>query len=59
MISFFIMCNWFFSKYACVIPLIEKKCIPITNAFKKFQINLIENQAKYGYIKEVNFTTYQ
>ena len=35
MISFFIICNWFFSKYACAIPLIEKKCIPITNAFQK------------------------
>ena len=29
------MCYWFFSKYACVVPLKVKKGITITNAFQQ------------------------
>ena len=29
------MCNWFFSKYDCVIPIKDKKGTSIVNAFKK------------------------
>ena len=45
-----------FSKYAWVVPLKDKKSITITNRFQKILKNLIENQTKYGLIKEVNFT---
>ena len=45
-----------FSKYAWVVPLKDKKGITITNRFQKILKNLIENQTKYGLIKEVNFT---
>ena len=45
-----------FSKYAWVVPLKDKKGITITNRFQKNLKNLIENQTKYGLIKEVNFT---
>ena len=45
-----------FSKYAWVVPLKDKKDITITNCFQKNLKNLIENQTKYGLIKEVNFT---
>ena len=40
-----------FSKYAWVVALKDK------TFFRKFKKNLIVNQAKYGLIKEVNFTT--
>ena len=44
----------FFSKYAWVIPIKDKKGTSIVNAFKKlFQKE--ENQIKYGLIKVVNF----
>ena len=45
-----------FSKYAWVVPLKDKKGITITNRFQKISKNLIENQTKYGLIKEVNLT---
>ena len=45
-----------FSKCAWVVPLKDQKGVTITNAFQKFQKNLIENQTKHGLIKEVNFT---
>ena len=35
-----------YCKYAWVTPLKDEKGITITNAFKKFQINQIENQTK-------------
>ena len=44
-----------YSKYAFVIPLKDKKGISIVNAFNKIENNLIENQIKYGQIKEENF----
>ena len=37
-----------FSKYAWVIPLKNKKDIPLTNAFQKKIMNVIANQIKYG-----------
>ena len=37
-----------FSKYAWVIPLKNKKGIPLTNAFQKKFMNVIANQIKYG-----------
>ena len=37
-----------FSKYAWVIPLKNKKGIPLTNAFWKKFMNVIANQIKYG-----------
>ena len=53
----FLLCNIdVFSKYAWVFPLKDKKGITITNRFQKNLKNLIENQTKYGLIKEVNFT---
>ena len=45
-----------FSKYAWVVPLKDKEGVTITNTFQKTLEVLIENQAKYGLIKVVNFT---
>ena len=45
-----------FSKYAWVVPLKDKEGVTITNIFQKTLEVLIENQAKYGLIKAVNFT---
>ena len=45
-----------FSKYAWVVPIKDKKGVSIVDAFQKYWKNLIENQAKYGLTKEVNFT---
>ena len=54
-----------FSKYACVIPLKDKKkLLVLLMLFKKYWIIQIEakqslkdaNQTKYGLTKEVNFT---
>ena len=41
-----------FSKYACVVPLKDKKGVSVV----KYQISQDLNQTKYGSIKEVNFT---
>ena len=38
----------FFSKYAWVIPLKDKKGVSIVNAFQKILKNLIENLIKHG-----------
>ena len=43
-----------FSKYARAVPLKDKKGVSIANAFPK--MIKIENQTKYGLIKEVSFT---
>ena len=51
---------WFidiFSKYAWVVPLKDKKVLQLLMLFKKYWNNLIENQTKYGFTKEVNLTT--
>ena len=45
-----------FSKYAWVIPLKDKKCVTITNAFENIWKNLTSNQENYELIKAVNFT---
>ena len=51
-----------FSKYTWVIPLKDKKGVTIVNAFQKnyymiqWSCARIENQTKYGLIKEVSFT---
>ena len=45
-----------FSKYAFVVPLKGKKGTTIFNAFQSILVQK-ENQAKYGLIKVVNFTT--
>ena len=44
------------SKYAWVIPLKDKKCITITNAFQKILKESNPSQIKYGLIKAENFT---
>ena len=45
-----------FRKYAWVVPLKDKKDVSIVNAFKKYLRIQLENQTKYGLIKEVDFT---
>ena len=50
----FLLCViYIFSKYAWVIPLKDKKCITVTNAFQNI---FVANQDKYGQLKAVNFT---
>ena len=48
-----------FSKYAWVVPLKDKKGVKkikkVSMLFKKYWKNLIENQTKYGLMKEANF----
>ena len=46
-----------FSKYAFVVPLKDKKGISIVMHFRVFQLNLKENQIKYGLKKVLNFKT--
>ena len=46
-----------FSKYAFAVPLKDKKGVSIVNAFRDILDNQGENQIRYGWIKEVNFTT--
>ena len=46
-----------FNKYAWVVPLKDKKVLQLLMLFKKYWNNLIENQTKYGFTKEVNLTT--
>ena len=46
----------FFSKYAWVVPLKDKKGTSIVNVFQK-QSQKEQNQIKYGLIRVVNFTT--
>ena len=61
-IRFFLFVIYIFSKYAWVIPLKDKKGVTIVNAFQKnyymiqWSCARIENQTKYGLIKEVSFT---
>ena len=40
-----------YSKYAWVVPLKDKKCITITNAFQKVLKHFNPKPKKYGYIK--------
>ena len=44
-----------FTKYVWVVPLKDKKVLVLLMLFKKYYIK-IENQIKYGSIKEANFT---
>ena len=46
-----------FSNYALVVPLKDKKGVTIVNAFQNTFKKFIENQRKYGLIKEVNCIT--
>ena len=45
-----------YRKYACVIPLKDKKGITITNAFQKFLDESNRTPNEYGWINIVNFT---
>ena len=47
-ICFLLCVIYIFSKYAWVIPLIKKKGITVTIAFKKSLMNLMANQIKHG-----------
>ena len=46
-----------FSKYAWALPLKDKKCLSVVNAFENFLKESTKGQIKYGLIKVVNFTT--
>ena len=43
------------SKYPCVVTLKDKKVLQLLAVFQKFQMTLIENQTKYGYVKSSRF----
>ena len=45
-----------FSKYACIVPLKDKKGVSFFMLFEKYWISQDANQIKYGLIREVNFT---
>ena len=55
-IKFLLCAVDFFSKYAWVIPIYDKKGFSIVDTFQKNLKELIENETKYGFTKEVNFT---
>ena len=44
-----------YSKYAWVIPLKDKKVLPLPMLFRKLWTCLVENHTKYGLIKAMNF----
>ena len=46
-----------FSKYACVVPLKEKKSLQLLMSLKLLQMILVTNQTKYGWIYVADFTT--
>ena len=43
------------SKYPCAVTLKDKKVLQLLAVFQKFQMTLIENQTKYGYVKSSRF----
>ena len=45
-----------FSKYAWVVPLKDKKCVSIVDAFRKILDDSNRKPNKYGLKKEANFT---
>ena len=45
----------FFSKYAWIVPMTDKKGVRIVDAFQKILKNLTENQTKYGLTKGSEF----
>ena len=45
-----------FRKYACVVPLKDKKGVTITNAFQKILKKSNKKPKKYGLTKQANFT---
>ena len=46
-----------YCKYAWVVPLKDKKCVTIVNAFQKIFNDLKRKPKKYGLRKEVDFIT--
>ena len=46
-----------YCKYAWVVPLKDKKCVTIVNAFQKILNDLKRKPKKYGLRKEVDFIT--
>ena len=55
-ISFLLFIIDIYSKYALVLPLKDKKkVIQLLMLFRKFQMSLIANQAKYGQTRAANF----
>ena len=55
-ISFLLFIFDIYSKYALVLPLKDKKkVIQLLVLFRKFQMSLIANQAKYGQTRAANF----
>ena len=46
-----------YCKYAWVVPLKDKKCVTIVNAFQKILNELKRKSKKYGLRKEVDFIT--